>query len=302
MRRWAWLCCAALVAACGDIAPLEPLPEPDMPGGFDLSGPDAPADLPMIQCDAGQDACGLLCVDLMRDPTSCGQCGRTCVIPHAQAACQAGECAIARCEPGYFDVNQRLDDGCEARDVCTAGQPCQTSCGSMGQTACVSGQPMCQTPAEVCDAVDNDCDGQCDEGGMAGCRRGIHRGHQDGGHIFTDDMGMISNLEFANFFYLYPNEPSGISGAGFRPVFLCNKGNNKKFLTSHLECEGAGGIIKQLGFWASMPVCGAQPLYRVFSEGAQNHFYTTSAPERDNAVQSLGYRDEGVAGYIWAAP
>ncbi|KAL2826750.1 hypothetical protein BJY01DRAFT_255899 [Aspergillus pseudoustus] len=40
-------------------------------------------------------------------------------------------------------------------------------------------------------------------------------------------------------------------------------------------------------------------LYRTYNGQITDHFYTVSAPERDNAVQSLGYSDEGVAGYVF---
>ncbi|MFM2247095.1 MAG: hypothetical protein RL071_3169, partial [Pseudomonadota bacterium] len=33
-----------------------------------------------------------------------------------------------------------------------------------------------------------------------------------------------------------------------------------------------------------------------------NHFYTLSAAERDNAVAVYGYVSEGIAGYVWASP
>lgn len=33
-----------------------------------------------------------------------------------------------------------------------------------------------------------------------------------------------------------------------------------------------------------------------------DHFYTTSLPERDNAVHNLGYTDEGIAGWVLTAP
>ena len=36
------------------------------------------------------------------------------------------------------------------------------------------------------------------------------------------------------------------------------------------------------------------PLLRAFSPGSVDHFYTTSAAERDNAVAKLGYVNEGV--------
>jgi uncharacterized protein DUF5648 len=39
------------------------------------------------------------------------------------------------------------------------------------------------------------------------------------------------------------------------------------------------------------------PLFRLVSRTGDNHFYTTSAAERDRASKQ-GYRDEGVAGYV----
>ena len=55
-----------------------------------------------------------------------------------------------------------------------------------------------------------------------------------------------------------------------------------------------------LGFIATRATCGAVPLYRL--NNGPNHFYTTSAAERDDAIASLGYVDEGVAGYVWRGP
>ncbi|KAG0041552.1 hypothetical protein BGZ83_001660 [Gryganskiella cystojenkinii] len=47
------------------------------------------------------------------------------------------------------------------------------------------------------------------------------------------------------------------------------------------------------------------PIYRLYSSGGTDHFYTTSAAERDNASNNLGYTQEGIAGYVYpseAAP
>jgi hypothetical protein len=43
---------------------------------------------------------------------------------------------------------------------------------------------------------------------------------------------------------------------------------------------------------------GAAPWYRTYNPTTRNHFYTMSAPERDNAVANLGYGNEGIAAYI----
>lgn len=42
------------------------------------------------------------------------------------------------------------------------------------------------------------------------------------------------------------------------------------------------------------------PLYRL--QGHGDHFYTTSAEERDNAVSQYGYAYEGIACYVQIAP
>ena len=43
---------------------------------------------------------------------------------------------------------------------------------------------------------------------------------------------------------------------------------------------------------------GASPWFKAYSSSKIDHFYTMFAPERDNAVTSLGYSSEGIAAYI----
>jgi Repeat of unknown function (DUF5648) len=42
----------------------------------------------------------------------------------------------------------------------------------------------------------------------------------------------------------------------------------------------------------------AVPLFRCFNANLDDHFYTTDATERDNAITALGYKDEGLAGWV----
>jgi len=53
-------------------------------------------------------------------------------------ACKQGSCSIASCLSGYVDLNQDISDGCEFQ--CTP------------------------TGVEVCDGLDNDCNGKTDDG------------------------------------------------------------------------------------------------------------------------------------------
>jgi hypothetical protein len=245
-------------------------------------------------------------VDLETDPTNCGMCGRTCVVKHAEAACQAGDCALGACDLGWADCDGDVDTGCEVEIACDEGGACATACGSQGGLACADVcAPVCAPPAEACNAVDDDCDGACDQGAIAGCRVGVHRAYNAGtGHLFTIDLAEATawGLESANFFYLYVG-----AAADLRPFQRCGKPNGNFFYSESNDCEMTGAPLGTLGFIAPAPMegmnptCGAAPLYRIYNVANNWHFYTTSLAERDAALAG-GWSDQGIAGYVWAAP
>ena len=255
--------------------------------------------VPPIDCGV-LEVCDQLCADLDTDPENCGFCGRTCVIPNAEAACTAGECGIGVCFRDFYDADGDPENGCELEDLCIPDSPCTTQCESVGLLQCENGQGTCEPPPEACNADDDDCDGACDEEAIADCRVGVHRGYGNG-HLYTTDMAMVNNapfrLEAENYFYLY-NEPS----AGMRPVFLCPDGDNRWFLSSDNACDIGRAPRATLGFWSPDPICDSIPLFRLLSSNETNHFYTTSANERDNAINNLGYSDRGIAGHVWRGP
>ena len=246
------------------------------------------------------DRCGVECVDLNTDPNNCGGCGWTCVLESAEATCVDGACAIDSCLPNSFDEDGLVGTGCESYSACSTGAPCLTTCGSEGEVRCEGDEELCAPPMERCDLVDNDCDGSCDEteSGPQGCRVGIHRGYGNGLHLFTSDLGRFASRGFSveseNYFYLYQDEiPNG------RPVFFCETGDQKPFLSTMTDCGIGRAPLSTLGFWIPSPECGAQPLYHLTQAPSGNNFYTVNAGERDNAVNQLGYEDQGVIGYIW---
>ena len=259
------------------------------------------------ECTASETLCGSVCADLQTDPGNCGQCGRSCVIPQAQAACTAGECAMAGCEPGYTDCDAMLVNGCETPVDCQAATPCTTACGSEGTVDCTNvcaeagGMPVCSPPAEVCNVADEDCDGTCDQGPIAGCRVSVHRSNSPTlGHYYTTDLAEATSgdltLEAQDYFWLYADVE------GLQPLFRCIKANGKRWLTTSIDCEATGAPELTMGFIAPDARCGSTPLYRLRNPPPDAHFYTTSAGERDNAVAAYGYVDEGIAGYVWLGP
>jgi hypothetical protein len=76
---------------------------------------------------------------LDRDPFNCGTCGTVCEYPNADGLCVAGECKQGDCLPGYHDFDPSAA-GCEY--FCWPTDP----------------------PTEICDGVDNDCNGTVDDG------------------------------------------------------------------------------------------------------------------------------------------
>jgi len=87
------------------------------------------------------------CKNISNDPANCGWCGNDCAalaLPGVkQYGCQAKECIIVGCEPNLFDTNKITWDGCECN---------KTSAG------------------ELCDTIDNNCDGQIDEAPLTDCK------------------------------------------------------------------------------------------------------------------------------------
>ncbi len=94
-------------------------------------------------CDGADNDCDGVAdegFDLLADVDHCGRCGNTCDLPDARARCEGGQCLLAGCAGGYVDLDGLAANGCEY-----ACQPTREG-------------------IEVCDGVDNDCNGIVDDG------------------------------------------------------------------------------------------------------------------------------------------
>ena len=238
---------------------------------------------PPPECGA-LSVCGVQCTDLAVDPGNCGKCGISCVIPHATPACSAGACAISSCDPGWTDCDTDLQNGCEK--MLAPGEQCNAVCKPEN--------------AESCNLLDDNCDGQCDEGAIAGCRQPVHRASSPTlGHFYTLDQAEASAgdylPEFLNYYYTHVAPLPGLV-----PLYRCLKGDGRRFYTTSDTCEGAGPVEGVLGHIGTEASCGAVPLYRLY--GKSDHFYTISAEERDSAVAMYGYIFEAQVGFVWPGP
>ncbi|WP_053237459.1 MopE-related protein [Sandaracinus amylolyticus] len=101
-------------------------------------------------CDFNDDDCdGAIDedIDFANDPENCGftssgagRCGNHCRGSRAAGSCSAGVCTLGACDPGYYDIDGSATNGCEYQ--CTPADP----------------------PVEVCNLLDDDCDGTVDDG------------------------------------------------------------------------------------------------------------------------------------------
>ena len=128
--------------------------------------------------------------DLQTDGQNCGTCGVICDAYNMDMTCEAGQCELAQCKAGwngadcsYFcnptnggvEIGDNLDNDCDGDTdegtECLEGGPyvCGSNVGQceLGEKSCVDGfMTACsdvEPSAEVCDGMDNDCDGSIDE-------------------------------------------------------------------------------------------------------------------------------------------
>ena len=196
-------------------------------------------------------------VDLCDDPLNCGKCGRKCAIIHGTGDCvKTGggatcteantQCQILSCDcngPGdcWFDADGSVATGCEYKCALT------------------------NNGVEICDGLDNDCDGKIDGaddlsadtavgkvcyGDPDGvCATAAHAGVSkcQGGQVVCDGMDLLTEnqqLEMCNLLDddcdgVVDDSPTDAGGScGVSAIFPCSLGTNQ-CQNGALTCVGA---------------------------------------------------------------
>lgn len=141
------------------------------------------------------------------------------------------------------------------------------------------------------------CDDACSD--SPGCDVTVARSFSNatGEHFYTTDHAEAKccgfTVEKPAYFRLRPRQAPGLA-----PLHRCFWNEAAKHVyTAKTDCEGLKpeGVM---GYMATSPVCGAVALHRFYAPHNNDHFYTTDFEEAAK-VRSWGWKDEGVAGYVW---
>jgi hypothetical protein len=178
---------------------------------------------PFRNCDESpQNGCE---TNLLSDVAHCGGCNQACSAPHAEPACEDGDCAIASCDPGWEDCNGAPGDGCEAN--------LQSSSDTCGQCDIACPAPLsCQ--AGECVLVCDPGLGDCNDDPADGCETPLSSLQHCGGCDMPCDL---------------PNA-TPICSAGTCQIEICDPGFD--------DCDGsdASGCEAPLNSTLSCGMCG----------------------------------------------
>ncbi|MFO0556673.1 MAG: hypothetical protein U0269_01520 [Polyangiales bacterium] len=185
-------------------------------------------------CVGGQTRCGMSCVDTGSDVTNCGACGRACSVSNGSARCEASMCGVLACNAGFANCDGNAANGCEVNTRTDVN-----NCGGCGNR-----------PMEVCNNVDDNCDGVVDEGyraeGVNSTYTALSALHD--GCTQVTRFGPACNAAISRFC-----AARGCTSSGFGPVensddaanVVCTKGEvvvtaYSTLARSHAPCDGVG--------------------------------------------------------------
>ena len=250
-------------------------------------------------CDGSTDEA----FDLRTDEANCGTCGRVCDLPNAASVCVDSDCGISDCADGFRDANRDAADGCECVEsnggieLCDGldnncdgvidegfevGVNCmieQDACSSAGVTACSDmGAIFCDAPPivigeELCNGMDDDCDGALDEtfdtdgDGAPACDIDCDAPCPDG----VDCDTVCANQD------CMPNDGAIFPGARE----ICEDGIDQNCTGRDSACAGVSGYISELAV-----ANGAPPNCRDFTgDGVPDNSFSPAGAFANGSIQ-----------------
>jgi Lectin C-type domain/Domain of unknown function (DUF2341) len=118
-------------------------------------------------CDSGFGDCDPSrfngCETSLKTLSNCGDCGEACVIDNAEVSCDTGACTFVRCQDGWGNCDNSLDNSCEQNlsDPSTCGS-CATDCADqVGKPYCSGGlctSAVCTQGMADCDQAGGTCE------------------------------------------------------------------------------------------------------------------------------------------------
>ncbi|MDH5670854.1 MAG: MopE-related protein [Myxococcales bacterium] len=167
-----------------------------------------PLDQPCGECRFGSVICEggeLICVGTVGPENELcdgldNDCDYPCLVDHSAdpptVNCPADPCALPSTDPGYLDCDTKVDEGVDVTDP-NVGVECGDDTGkcTKGSQTCIDGALTClggQGPtAEICNLLDDDCDGVVDDGIPVNDPCGTDVGECQPGLLVCDAGGLV---------------------------------------------------------------------------------------------------------------